>query len=97
MDTDAAREVGHPQLEPTTLGEDNMSTIAIINKDCNGQKTKHIEIRFNLIREQVKKLVIELQHLKTQGMTSGILTKPSDSKPFLHLRCKLLSMMVLAA
>ena len=39
-------EMGHPQLEPTTLGEDNMGTNAMINNDCNGQKTKHIEIRF---------------------------------------------------
>ena len=44
-------ELGYPQLESTVLGEDNMSTIAMINNDCNGQKTTHIEIRFNLIRE----------------------------------------------
>ena len=44
-------EMGHPQLEPTILDEDNMSTIAMINSNSN--KTKHIEIRFNLIREQV--------------------------------------------
>ena len=90
-------EMGHPQLEPTALGEDNMSTIAIINNDCNGQKTKHIEIRFNLIREQVQKLVIQLEHLRTQDMVSDILTKPLDPKPFLHLRSKLLGMMALAA
>ena len=90
-------EMGHPQLEPTTLGEDNMSTIAMINNDCNGQKTKHIEIRFNLIREQVQKLVIQLEHLRTQDMVSDILTKPLDPKPFLHLRSKLLGMMALAA
>ena len=75
-------EMGHTQLESTTLGEDNMSTIAMINIDCNGQKTKHIVIQFNLIREQVKKLVIVLQHLKTQDMISDILTKPLDSKRF---------------
>ena len=89
-------ELGYPQLEPTVLGEDNMSTIAMINNDCNGQKTKHIEIRFNLIREQVKLLKIALQHLPTQDMISDILTKPLDPKPFLHLRAKLLGMMILA-
>ena len=89
-------ELGYPQLEPTILGEDNMSTIAMINNDCNGQKTKHIEIRFNLIREQVKLLKIVLQHLPTQDMISDILTKPLDPKPFLHLRAKLLGMMIMA-
>ena len=41
-------EMGHVQLEPTILGEDNMYTIAMINNE-NSIKTKHIEIRFNLI------------------------------------------------
>ena len=75
-------EMGHPQLEPTILGENNMSTIAMINNDSNSNKTKHIEIRFNLIREQVLKMIIELQHLSTKEMTSDILTKALDPKPF---------------
>ena len=44
-------EIGHPQLEFTILGENNISTIAMTNNDFNGQMTKHIEIRFTLIRE----------------------------------------------
>ena len=44
-------EMGYAQIVPTVLGEDNMSTIAMITNDCNGQKPKHIAIRFNLIRE----------------------------------------------
>ena len=47
-------EMGYAQIAPTVLGEDNMSTIAMIKNDCNGQKTKHISIRFNLIREFVR-------------------------------------------
>ena len=66
-------EMGYSQVDPTVLGEDNMSTIAMINSDCNGQKTKHIAIRFNLIREQVQNLVIQLEHLPTAEMTSEIL------------------------
>ena len=88
-------EMGYPQLQPTVLGEDNMSTIAMIQNDCNGQKTKHIAIRFNMIRELVQQLEIVMQHLPTADMTSDILTKPLDPKPFLHLRKKLLGMMVL--
>ena len=86
-------EMGYGQDQPTVLGEDNMSTIAMINNDSNGQKTKHIAIRFNLIREQVRSLAIQLQHLPTKEMTSDILTKALDPKPFAHLRRKLLGMM----
>ena len=85
-------EMGYGQDQPTVLGEDNMSTIAMINNDSNGQKTKHIAIRFNLIREQVRGLAIQLQHLPTKEMTSDILTKALDPKPFAHLRRKLLGM-----
>ena len=90
-------EMGYPQLQPTVLGEDNMSTIAMIQNDCNGQKTKHIAIRFNMIRELVQQLEIQMKYLPTADMTSDILTKPLDPKPFLHLRKKLLGMMVLQA
>lgn len=88
-------EMGHTQREPTILGEDNMSTIAMINNDSNSQKTKHIEIRFNLIREQVQRLIIQLEHLASTEMTSDILTKALDPKPFIYLRTKLLGMMVM--
>ena len=89
-------ELGYPQLEPTVLEEDNISTIAIIKNDCNGQKTKHIKICFNMIREQVKYVKIALQRLPTQDRISDILTKPLDPKPFMHLRTRLLGTMILA-
>ena len=53
-------EMGHDQLEPKILGKDNRSTKTMINIDSNRNKTKHIEIRFNLIREQVLKVIIKL-------------------------------------
>ena len=83
-------EIGYPQLEPTIIYEDNMSTIAMVNNDGNSQKTKHIDIRYNLTREQVKKRVITMEHLQTKDMTSDILTKPLAGTPFLHLRPLLL-------
>jgi len=60
------KSIGHPQEEPTTLFEDNTSTIAMIKNKSNGKKTKHIEVRYNLIREQVEKLVIKMQHLSSK-------------------------------
>ena len=68
-------EMGYPQINPTILFEDNMSTIHIINNDCNSQKTKNIDIRYNLVREQVQKHQVTMQHLGTKDMTSDTLTK----------------------
>jgi hypothetical protein len=85
-------EMGYPQINPTILYEDNMSTIHIINNDCNSQKKKHIDIRYNLVREQVQKNQITMQHLGTKDMTSDILTKAVGPTTFFHLRKKLLGM-----
>ena len=85
-------ELGFPQLDPTILYEDNMSTIAMINNDSNSQKTKHVAIKYNLVREQVQLKNIKLNHLCTKDMISDILTKPLPPTPFLHLRKKLLGM-----
>ena len=87
-------ELGFPQVDATILGEDNQSTIAMIDNDCHGPKTKHIDIRYNLIREQVKNKVIVFQYLPTLDMTFDILTKSLGPKPFLHLRPKLLGEVV---
>jgi hypothetical protein len=83
-------ELGYPQEGPTTLYEDNKSTIHMIYNDCNSQKTKHIDIRFNLIREQVKKMVLAVEHLPTKEMISDMLTKALPPTPYLHLRPQLL-------
>ncbi len=69
-------EIAYPQLEPTIIYEDNMSTNAMVNIDGISQKTKLIDIRYNLTREQVKNKVIKMEHLQTKDVTSDILTKP---------------------
>ena len=83
-------ELGFEQETATILFEDNMSTIAIIGKNGNGNKTKHIQLRFNFIREQVKDKTITMKYLPTTDMISDILTKPLGPTAFLYLRSKLL-------
>ena len=88
-------EMGHPQLALNILVEDNISIIAMINNDINSNKTKHIDVRSNLTREQALKLIIKLKHSATKEMTSDILTKALDPKTSTHLRAKLVGMLVL--
>ena len=64
----------------------------MVNNDSHSQKTKHIDIRFNLIKEQVQNNVIVMEHLYTVEMISDILTKALDPKAFLHLRPLLLGL-----
>ena len=51
------------------MGKDNMPAIAMINNDSNSNKAKHNDIHFNLIREQVLKMTVQLEHLATMEMT----------------------------
>ena len=86
--------LGYPQIDPTVLFEDNMSTIAMIKNKSNGKRTKHLGVRFNMIRELVENLVIVVRHLTSKEMTSDILTKALAPAPFIHLRKKILGLNV---
>jgi hypothetical protein len=85
-------ELGYPQKLPTPLYEDNKSTITIIANEANGQRSKHIDLRYNFVREQAAAKVLQLIHLPGIDMTSDILTKPLGQTPYLHLRPRLLGM-----
>jgi hypothetical protein len=84
-------ELGFPQSEPTSLFEDNQSTIRLINNKGNGFKTKHIDMRYNFVREQVvDRKTVRMEYLSTNEMTSDMLTKPTGPTIFLKLCAKLL-------
>ena len=86
--------VGFPQQKPTILYEDNLSTISMIKNKSNGKRTKHVEVRYNLIRDQVTNKVIAMEWLNTKDKTSDALTKTLAPGPFVHLRKNLLGMHV---
>ncbi len=86
-------ELGFPQKGPTILYEDNKSTISLIENDGNGSKTKHIDLRYQFIREQCRLGRIKMIHKGTENMTSDMLTKVNGTSTFLHLRPNLLGAM----
>ena len=67
----------------------------MIKNKTNGKRTKHVEVRYNLVRDQVSKKVIAVEWLNTEDMTSDMLTKALAPSPFLHLRPNLLGMNVI--
>ena len=83
-------ELGFEQLQATTVFEDNQSTIKLISKPGNGNKTKHIDLRFNFIRDQVAQNTVQIEYLPTTEMISDILTKPLGTSSFVYLRSLLL-------
>ena len=87
--------LGYPQNSPTVLFEDNQSTISMIKNKCNGKRTKHIDVRYNMIRELCAKMIIIMTYLASKDMTSDTLTKALAPAPFIHLRRKIMGNCVL--
>ena len=58
----------------------------MIKNKCNGKRTKHIDIRYNMIRELCAKMIIIMTYLASKDMTSDTLTKALAPAPFIHLR-----------
>jgi hypothetical protein len=87
--------LGYPQMEPTILFEDNKSTISMIKNKCNGKRTKHIDVQYNLIRDLCEQMVIAMTYLASGDMTSDTLTKSLSPAPFIHLRKKIMGNLAL--
>ena len=69
------KDLGVPINDPILLYCDNMSNIYLAQNPVFHTRTKHIEVRYHFIREQVLAGDIELQHINTNMQTADIFTK----------------------
>jgi hypothetical protein len=70
---------------------DNQSAIHIAKNPVMHQWSKHIDIKYHFIHQQVYNNNIELNYLSTKLMIADILTKPLPFPIFTELRIKLLN------
>ena len=63
------------KLTPTTLRCDNTSAINIAKDDVYHARTKHIDIYYHWIREQVAKRSIHVEFVSTHDNIADIMTK----------------------
>ena len=85
-------EMGIPMTSPTVVYQDNMSTIKLIHHKGNEARTKHIDLRYNLIREFFQKKRIVVKYLPTDHMIADMLTKPLPGPAFSRLSTRLLNL-----
>ena len=85
--------LGNKQLEPTTIYDDNMSTITLAAtniepKDCS----KHINMRYHYCKEAIKNKEIYLAYISEKEQIADILTKNVTSMAdFKRLRGRLMN------
>jgi hypothetical protein len=69
----------------TPVGEDNTSCMKILQNSVNSGKTKHMNLRIQVLREAIAQRDIQLFHLPTTDMVSDIGTKALAPGIFQHL------------
>jgi hypothetical protein len=70
--------LGVIQKEPTLLSCDNQSTILLTQNPESHKGSKHIEVRFHYVREQIIKNHISVKYVDTQSQLADVLTKALD-------------------
>jgi hypothetical protein len=67
-----------PQLSPTVLFEDNTGAIKIAEGAGQPQRTRHIDIRFHFVKEQIERGIIRLEYIPTADQIADGFTKALD-------------------
>jgi hypothetical protein len=75
-------ELGLTQEEPTTIWEDNNSCIAMANNPDLQDRSKHVDVKYHYVREQVEKNVIKFERVNTKEQVADTLTKALEKKSF---------------
>jgi len=68
------------KLKSVDLGVDNQGAINLAKNPVNHQRSKHIDIRYHFIRDEVEKGNVNLFYVPTQQNPADIFTKPMSQK-----------------
>lgn len=69
-------DVGEQLVGPVLVHEDNQSCIALTKGDRAERKAKHIDTKFNFVKDMVRDGIVQLQYCATEQMQADLLTKP---------------------
>jgi hypothetical protein len=68
-------ELQQKQQAPTTIFEDNQSTIFLVRNPTATFRTRHIALRLHFVREKVSRKVVDVVYCPTKLMIADLLTK----------------------
>ncbi|GIL67911.1 hypothetical protein Vafri_21168 [Volvox africanus] len=76
-------------VRPTKINCDSQSALKVIKNPVVSTKSKHIAVRYHLIREQVMRGSVEMVDCRTDEMVADIFTKPLSTEKFVRHRMSL--------
>lgn len=82
-------EIGLLPVGATPIKCDNQSTIQLIHNPVFHQKTKHIEVKYFLVRELQEKGDVDVSYVDTTNQLADIFTKPLPGPKFENLRSRI--------
>jgi hypothetical protein len=71
------------------LRVNNKSAIALIKNSMLHGQSKHIKVKYHLVRESVENSQIKVEFIRSEEQLDDILTKPLDRVKFLELPTKI--------
>jgi hypothetical protein len=78
-------ELGYTQDSATAIYEDNTACIAQSKNPINHQRTRHINLRYNYLRDLTEMGHVYLTYVPTKQQLADVLTKPLEPKLFIRL------------
>jgi len=72
--------------QKAVIYEDNVGAVRLANNPLSSARSKHIDIRYHFIRNEVKEGRVIVKHVKAEEQHADILTKPTTLDSFLKHR-----------
>ena len=81
-------------MPTTTIYQDNKSTILLAEngKTSSSKRTRHLNVRYYFITDQIKKGHVKVAFCPTQDMIADFFTKPLQGSLFVRMRDKILNL-----
>jgi len=79
-------QIGFNLDVPIKICVDNISVINLAKNLIFHQRSKHIDIRYHFLRDQVGKNMIKLEYCRSKDQIANIFTKPLKIDAFIKLR-----------
>ena len=99
MFSDIASFTSNPQqqgygIKDNVLYQDNQSAIRLESngRASAGKRSRHLDIRFFFITDQVKKGLVTIKYCPTDEMDADFFTKPLQGKKFQKFRRRIMGM-----
>jgi hypothetical protein len=76
------KEIGLDQFKPTVMFIDNMGCIQQATKEGENTRSKHMDIRYHYLKENVQNLSIQPLYIHTHNQLADVMTKPLPTEKF---------------